>query len=178
MTLIRWPDCPSVPQHHRAWRRRSVRTHVNEIAREREWWSKVHRPRRFLTLSASLLPLWWGTISRWTIMVAAIILLLVIVVGQRQQIKRSGSILISCHYKGTTRLSSHTVAEPVLRTWWLTPLLLQPVLWRWNNWAAAWIQSPGFMCLTPPFPHGAPFSGHMIERPLVSALLYVDKQLS
>lgn len=47
-----------------------------------------------------------------TIMVIAIILLLVIVVGQRQQIKRTGSILINRHCKGITKSSSHAVAEP------------------------------------------------------------------
>lgn len=47
-----------------------------------------------------------------TIMVIAVMLLLVIVVGQEQLMKRSGSILVNCHYKGMTK--SHTVAEPLL----------------------------------------------------------------
>lgn len=119
MMLIRRLVWLSLPQYHRAWWCRSVFMRERAITRQRQRY-----PR------SPLLPpppsLVWGAMNGWmgAIMVIAIILLLVIVVGQRQQIKRSGSILTNCHCEGITKSSSRAVAEHVLRVQWLTPSLL------------------------------------------------------
>lgn len=111
MMLIRWLGWLSVPQHHRAWWRGSA--HERDHNSERWRWSTP--------ISHPCPSLWCGVLWMGAIMVIAIIPLLVIVVGPRQQIKSSGSILINCHCKGITESSSHTVAQPVLRVQWLTP---------------------------------------------------------
>lgn len=113
MMLIRWLGWLSVPQHHRAWWRGSANERSQQRAVEVIY---AHLPS--LPLRPSL---WCGVLWMGAIMVIAIIPLLVIVVGPRQQIKSSGSILINCHCKGITESSSHTVAQPVLRVQWLTP---------------------------------------------------------
>lgn len=122
--------------------------------------------------SILLLFLWCGMIRMGAIMVIAITLLLVIVVGQRQRIKRSGSILINCHWRGMAQSRPRAAAEPALcctlsdGDW----LLLCSNLHRGRGIIAhaAWIRYERFICPTPPLPLWSLFAWQMIERPLVS----------
>lgn len=138
-------------------------------ARDRERESTAHLPSFLLRRGV----LWTGTV-----VVIAIILLLVTVVGQRQQIKRSGSILINCHCEAITKWSSHTVAEPVLCVQWLTPPLPRLAVWQWNNWACG--MNP---VLEIHVSHPSSSSQCSLQpaddwKASGVSLLYVDKQLS
>lgn len=97
MTLIRWLGRLSIPQcHGPGWCRcLCVCAHLNGRG-----------PAFHVFLCCAM-------IRTGIIVVVAIIPLLAVAVGHRQQMKRTGSILITCHCNEMTKSSSQTAAEPV-----------------------------------------------------------------